>query len=257
MSNGFVSCLGNITINPIEHASFFLWISVTGPTPRYFNIFVDPYDTGHGFYDNLPKADIILITHPHSDHFDLGAIAKIASPGYTLFVTPQDVANTLISTGLYPAETIIVMSNFESVTIYPNVLTIEAIPAYNFPPATFHPQGSWNGYILNLHLSGNPANDTRRIYVAGDTEDIPEMRALTNIDVAFLPMNLPYTMTVDTAADATIAFKPKFAYPYHYRTEDTTRYKALVESATDEVQVILYNWYPAGFDTDFFHKAGF
>jgi len=246
---------GSFTLHPIEHASFYLVVSITGPNPSNFIVFSDPYDTGNGYYDNLPDADVIVITHPHSDHFDLGAIAKVAVAGQTIFVGTKDVSDGLIAAG-YPASTIHVLANFQTANIYSGIFSVDSIPAYNFPPTTFHPEGSWNGYILNLRLAGSAGNETH-VYIAGDTEDIPEMRSLRNIDVAFVCMNLPYTMDVDHAADAVIEFKPKRVYPYHYRSEDINRFRDLVEEGTDEVEVVLLNWYPAGFDKEFFDKLGF
>ena len=124
-----------------------------------------------------------------------------------------------------------------------NVL-IKGIPMYNLPesPDAFHPKGRGNGYELTM--------GGERIYISGDTQGIPEMRALKNIDVAFVCMNLPYTMDVDEAADAVVAFKPKVVYPYHYRGtdgfSDVKKFKALVQAKDPAIEVRLVDWYPEG-----------
>ena len=126
-----------------------------------------------------------------------------------------------------------VLANGESKKVS-DILTVDAVPAYNITEdrLKFHPKGRDNGYVLTF---GNT-----RVYIAGDTEDIPEMRALTGIDVAFLPMNLPYTMDVEHAADAVKAFKPAIVYPYHYGQSDVNQFKTLVGDASE---VRLLKWY--------------
>lgn len=134
------------------------------------------------------------------------------------------------------------MKNGEKTTILN--IPIEAIAMYNIREEAlkFHPKGAGNGYIFKL------GND--RVYFSGDTEDTPEMRALTNIDKAFVCMNMPYTMTVEQAAAATLAFKPKQVYPYHYRGKaglsDVNKFKELVEAASNDIEVIQWDWYPNG-----------
>jgi L-ascorbate metabolism protein UlaG (beta-lactamase superfamily) len=164
-------------------------------------IHIDPYSSVAD-YTTLPKADLILITHEHSDHLDVKIIPLIRKENAEVIYTQKCSAK-------YPGG--IVMKNGDS-RKFGNI-TIEAVPAYNIVQKrdanqVFHPKGEGNGYILTI---GN-----KRIYIAGDTENTPEMKVLKGIDVAFLPMNLPYTMTPKMVADAVLAFKPKILYPYHY-----------------------------------------
>ncbi len=162
-----------------------------------------------GDYTNLPKADMILVTHEHFDHFEPKTIEMLREDG-TSVVANEPCAQQI--------NDCIVMKNGDVKTI--QGLKIEAVPAYNLvhmrtPGNPFHPRGVGNGYVITF-------ND-KKIYVAGDTENISEMKELTNIDVAFLPMNLPYTMTPEMVADAARAFKPKILYPYHFGDTDTSR----------------------------------
>ena len=184
-------------------------------------IHIDPYGK-LADYSILPKADIILITHEHSDHFDL-AVIKMLRTNKTELVFTETCAQK-ISGGM-------IMKNGEVQTI--QGIKIEAIPAYNIihkrdNGQPFHPKGVGNGYILTF--------GDKRVYVAGDTENIPEMKTLQGIDVAFLPMNLPYTMTSEMVADAAKVFKPKILYPYHYDDTDTSQ---LLETLKDvrEIEV--------------------
>ena len=169
-------------------------------------IHVDPV-TREADYTKMPKADLILITHEHHDHLDLEAI-KILRTGKT----------RLTETCAKRVDGGIIMRNGDVKTV--DGLKIEAVPAYNLvhmrsKGVPFHIKGIGNGYVITF---GN-----KRVYVAGDTENIPEMKNLKNIDIAFLPMNLPYTMTPEMVADAAIAFKPKILYPYHFGNTDTSR----------------------------------
>jgi L-ascorbate metabolism protein UlaG (beta-lactamase superfamily) len=171
-------------------------------------IHIDPF-SAMADYTKLPKADMILITHEHLDHLDLKAVNNIKTTR-TKIVGTSTVAKQIPG--------IIIMKNGDKQTI--NGLFIEALPAYNIehmrkPGNPFHPKGVGNGYILTF---GN-----KRVYIAGDTENIPEMKNLTRIDIAFLPMNLPYTMTPEMVADAAKAFKPKILYPYHFGDTDTSK----------------------------------
>jgi L-ascorbate metabolism protein UlaG (beta-lactamase superfamily) len=182
-------------------------------------IHVDPYGKLTD-YSILPKADIILITHEHSDHFDLSAI-KILRTNQTKLVLTETCAQK-ISGGM-------VMKNGEVQTI--QGIKIEAVPAYNIVHKRdngqpFHPQGVGNGYILTF--------GDKRVYVAGDTENIPEMKTIQGVDVAFLPMDLPYTMTPEMVADAAKVFKPKILYPYHYGDTNTSK---LMELLKDEQEI--------------------
>ena len=203
---------GDLKITFIGHAS--LIFSFNGKV-----IHVDP-DGELADYSTLPKADIVLITHEHSDHFDLSAI-KILRTNQTKLVLTETCARK-ISGG-------IVMKNGDVQII--QGIKFEAIPAYNIihkrdNGQPFHPEGVGNGYILTF--------GDKRVYVAGDTENIPEMKTLQGIDVAFLPMNLPYTMTPEMVADAVKSFRPKILYPYHYGDTDTSK---LLELLKDEQEI--------------------
>jgi L-ascorbate metabolism protein UlaG (beta-lactamase superfamily) len=166
-------------------------------------------------YAKLAKADIILITHDHPDHLDLQALAMIRQKDTAVVLTKA--CAEMLTGGM-------VMNNGDSRVV--QGLQIEAVPAYNIVHKRdngqpFHPRGVGNGYIVTF--------GDKRIYVAGDTENIPEMKALQRIDIAFLPMNLPYTMTPEMVADAARAFKPKILYPYHFGDTDTAKIVAALK----------------------------
>jgi L-ascorbate metabolism protein UlaG (beta-lactamase superfamily) len=173
-------------------------------------IHIDPVSM-YADYATLPKADLILITHEHSDHLDVKAIQAISKPGTTIIIN-QGSAKQL------PSGT--VMKNGDAKTVAG--IMIEAIPSYN-SEKQFHPKGNGNGYVLTLA--------DKRVFVAGDTENVQEIKALKNIDAAFLPMNLPFTMTPEQVADAAKAMRPKILYPYHFGNTDTN---ALVNLLKDE-----------------------
>ncbi|HOD36188.1 MAG TPA: MBL fold metallo-hydrolase [Syntrophales bacterium] len=178
-------------------------------------IHVDPW-TEFADYRKLPKADLILITHEHRDHLDLKAIQTVRTPK-TVVAASETAARQIRDA--------VIMRNGETKTLAG--FTVEAVPAYNIvhmrsPGVPYHPKGAGNGYIIEL--------GSRRVYIAGDTENTPEMKALKNIDAAFLPMNLPYTMTPEMVADAARAFKPKILYPYHYGNTDVSKLTSLLES---------------------------
>jgi L-ascorbate metabolism protein UlaG (beta-lactamase superfamily) len=198
---------GNLTITFIGHGT--LMLSFRGKT-----IHVDPWSR-LADYATLPKADIALLTHDHPDHLDPVAL-KLVSGERTAVILTQECRNR----GIKGA----VMKNGDTTTV--SGIGIEAVPAYNVvgkrPDGTpFHPRGSGNGYILTFGGT--------RVYVAGDTENTPEMKRLQGIDIAFLPMNLPYTMTPEMVADAALAFKPKILYPYHFGETDTSRLVELLK----------------------------
>jgi L-ascorbate metabolism protein UlaG (beta-lactamase superfamily) len=217
---------GPLVIHPVEHATFVMqWNGKT--------IAVDPIG-GAASFASFGKPDVILITHIHGDHLSVDTVNAVAQPS-TLIVAPASVAQEFPSTD---RDRITVVANGESVTWGDSV--IEAVPMYNLTPErqNFHPKGRGNGYVVTL---GNT-----RVYIAGDTEDIPEMRSLENIDVAFVCMNLPYTMDVDAAADAVREFKPKVVIPYHYRGQggmsDLDAFRSLV-SNDPNIEVRLLDWY--------------
>jgi L-ascorbate metabolism protein UlaG (beta-lactamase superfamily) len=162
-------------------------------------------------FATLPKADLILITHEHGDHLDTKAI-QAASTANTTIIVNQGSAKTLPNG--------IVLKNGEAKTV--SGIKVEALPAYNLDKP-FHPKGNGNGYLLTI--------GDKRVYIAGDTENVPEIKALKNIDVAFLPMNQPYTMTPEQVADVAKAMQPKVLYPYHFGNTDTSK---LVDLLKDE-----------------------
>lgn len=177
-------------------------------------IHIDPVSQ-YADYSLLPKADYILVTHAHGDHLDLQAIASLRKENTRI------IAAAVCREKLPEA---LILKNGEKKAF--GELVVEAVPAYNIKNlrpngAPFHPKGEGNGYVI--------ANSGLRIYVAGDTEVTPEMQALANIDVAFLPMNLPYTMTPAMVAEAALAFRPHILYPYHYGDSDVQQLVKLLE----------------------------
>ncbi len=212
----FSTSAGTIQITPIQHAS--LMIRAGGKI-----LYIDP---AQGAYEGLPQADYIVITDIHGDHMVPALVAKLKKPD-TVVLGPKAVAAQV------PGTTVI--ANGETKTV--GAFEVEAVPMYNLKPAAngqiYHEKGRGNGYILTY--------GGKRIYLSGDTEGTPEMRALRNIDVAFVCMNLPYTMTAGDAAEAVRAFHPAVVYPYHYRGQDTTLFaKALASTGID---VRLRDWY--------------
>jgi L-ascorbate metabolism protein UlaG (beta-lactamase superfamily) len=185
-------------------------------------IHVDPFGEVAD-YSQLPKADIVLVTHDHGDHLDLNALKNIRTEKTIIILTELCAAK--VKDG-------IVLHNGETREV--DGLTLNAIPAYNIinkrpDGAPFHPKGAGNGYIVTF-------GDTR-IYIAGDTENTPEMKKLQNISVAFLPMNLPYTMTPEMVADAVRSFRPRILYPYHFGETDTSRIVDLLRGEDVEVRI--------------------
>ena len=181
-------------------------------------IHIDPVSQ-YADYAKLPKADLILITHEHKDHLDDKAIAPIRTDKTTVVLT-ETCAKQLTGG--------IVMKNGDVKTV--EGLKIEALPAYNLvnmrsPGTPYHPKGIGNSYIITF--------GDKRVYIGGDTENTPEIKALTGIDIAFLPMNLPYTMMPEMVADAVKAFKPKILYPYHFGETDTSKLTALLKDAKE------------------------
>src|SRR2546426_985997 len=198
---------GDLIIHPVEHATFLM--SWAGKT-----IYVDPVG-GKKPFDQLDRADLVLITDIHGDHLNPETVGLITTEKSAI-VAPKAVADKLPKV----KSQITVMANGDKKEI--SGIQIEAIPMYNLTPdrLKFHTKGRGNGYVLTI--------GGKRIYISGDTEDIPEMRQLKNIDVAFVCMNLPYTMEVEKAATAVQEFKPKIVYPYHYRGSDLQKFKEMV-----------------------------
>jgi L-ascorbate metabolism protein UlaG (beta-lactamase superfamily) len=214
---------GSITVHPINHATFALqWNGKT--------IYVDPVG-GAAAFRGLPAPDLILITDIHGDHLHKETLSAVAKP-QTKFVASPAVAEQLPNEF---RENLEVLANGKSAEV--QGIPVEAIAAYNLTPERekFHPKGRGNGYLLTL--------GGKRVYISGDTEGTPEMKALKDIDVAFVCMNLPYTMDVQQAAAAVRAFKPKIVYPYHYRGSDLEKFKTLL-AAEPGVEVRLRDWYP-------------
>jgi len=185
-------------------------------------IHVDPW-THLADYSKLPKADLILVTHEHRDHLDLQAIEVLKQESTAI------VANAAAGAQVAGSQ---VMKNGDVKEILG--VKIEAVPAYNImhmrsPGQPFHPKGVGNGYILTF--------GDKRVYVAGDTENTPEMKSLRDIDCAFLPMNLPYTMTPEMVADAARAMQPKILYPYHFGETDTSVLVELLKDSGIDVRV--------------------
>ena len=212
---------GDLRITPIGHGS--LMLEFGGQT-----IHVDPASASGGDFSSLPKADLILVTDVHGDHQDRDMINSLKQAS-TVVLAPPAVAQTITE-----AQTI---RNGESKTVAG--VQIEAVPMYNLtrgpePGKLFHDKGRGNGYILTLA--------DKRVYISGDTACIPEMKALQNIDVAFVCMNLPYTMTPGEAAECVQGFRPKVVYPYHYRGSNTQEFTDAL-SGTAGVEVRLREWY--------------
>jgi L-ascorbate metabolism protein UlaG (beta-lactamase superfamily) len=186
-------------------------------------IHVDPY-SGVADYTQLPKADVVLITHEHGDHLDVKALNAVRTPK-TIVVLTQICAKDV--------EGGIILANGDTTIL--GAVRVDAVPAYNIVQKRdnglpYHPKGDGNGYIITF--------GDKRVYVAGDTENIPEMKGFKNIDVAFLPMNMPNTMTPEGLADAAKAFKPKIVYPYHYRKTDTSKVVDLLKDSKEiEVRI--------------------
>jgi len=216
----FKTTKGKVVVTPINHAT--MVVEWGGKT-----IYVDPVGMPD-WYKTFPKPDVVLLTHVHGDHYKEAVLKAVVGPK-TKIIAPPALAGVLGDD--LKSKTIAVASGAYTGKVG---FKLEAVASYNTTPPRkrFHPKGQGNGYVLNL--------GGKRIYISGDTEGTPEMLALKKIDVAFLCMNLPYTMDVDAAAKAVKAFKPKVIYPYHSKGQDTAKFKALV-GATAEVR--LLNWY--------------
>ncbi len=212
---------GSLRVVPIGHGT--LRLEHAGQ-----QIYVDPHDVSK--LEGAPKADLVLITDIHQDHHDPKALAAVRTAD-TVVVAPPALSKEL------PGATF--MKNGERRTIAG--VAVEALPMYNLkrgpkPGEVFHPKGRGNGYLLSL--------GGKRVYVAGDTECTPEMKALKDIDIAFVPMNLPYTMPPEEAAECVAAFRPKVVYPYHFRGSNLGGFEAALADVPG-VEVRIRDWYPA------------
>jgi L-ascorbate metabolism protein UlaG (beta-lactamase superfamily) len=221
-----------VKIFPVNHASLVItWGDKT--------IYVDPVG-GADLYKDFPRPDYILITHIHPDHMDAKTVSGVSQDNTTLFVS-SSVADSINTPSSKIKGGFMIMHNGVTTSVGDQKISIHAVPAYNVLPEQqmFHPKGRDNGYIIE--------KDGFRVYVAGDTSGTPEMRALKNIDIAFVPMNLPYTMTVAEAASTTLEFKPKQVWPYHYREKDgfadVQKFKELINKANPNIEVVLAKWY--------------
>ncbi len=211
----FATSAGELKITFLGHGSLIL--AFGGKV-----IHVDPYGKTAD-YAALPKADAVLVTHEHQDHLDRAALGNILKPDTELILSRKGVE--VLGRGM-------ALDNGEEATVLG--IPLRVVPAYNIihkrdSGQPFHPKGDGNGYILTF-------GDTT-VYIAGDTENTPEMKALRGVDIAFLPMNLPYTMTPEMVADAARAFRPKIVYPYHYGRTDTRKLEELLDGSGVEVRV--------------------
>lgn len=217
-----------LKLNPVYHGS--LVIEYNDQT-----IYVDPHG-GADRYAGFANPDLVLITHTHGDHMDLETLQGLNLEAAAV-TGPQSVINAL------PGKTFAAynaVANGEATAF--GALEIEVVPAYNPPSSgkTFHPQGKFNGYILTF--------GDQRVYVAGDTGLIPEMKDFENVDYAFVPMNQPYTMTVEEAAQAIADIKPAVVYPYHYRNQggtfsDLDKFETIVNEQAPDTEVRRVDWY--------------
>jgi len=218
----------DIKITPISHATAVLEFGETV-------IYIDPTVGAKGF-EGFKTPNYIFITDIHEDHMNKKTLNELDLANTTI-VAPDAVSKELQAIN---AKEIIVINNGEFKTI--SNFSVQAIPMYNLREEAlkFHKKGRGNGYVFTIN--------NERIYFSGDTEDIPEMRNLNNIDKAFVCMNLPYTMTVESAASAVLEFKPKQVYPYHYRgtngLSDVSKFKELINNGNNEIEVLQLNWYP-------------
>ena len=219
---------GDLIVQPILH----------GTLVMEFNekiIYVDPYGGAEAF-EGIAKPDLILITDIHGDHLNEKTLDAIDTKGIKI-VAPQAVADQI--SDKYKSQMVILSNGENSKQLG---ITIEAIPMYNLPESADakHAKGRGNGYLLEM--------GKKKVYISGDTAGIEEMRSLQHVDIAFVCMNLPYTMDVKEAASAVLDFKPGIVYPYHYRgnpdMSDTEVFRSLVNEGNADIEVRLRNWYP-------------
>jgi len=209
---------GDLKITFIGHGSLIL-------TFKEKVIHVDPYSK-LADYNLLPKADAVLITHQHQDHLDLAALAAIIDSDTDIVLNAKSAE--ILGRGR-------ILNNWQSTELIG--IPVEVVPAYNLvhkrdTGEAYHPKGEGNGYILTF--------GDKRIYIAGDTENYPEMTEINNIDIAFLPMNLPYTMTPEMVKAAALVIKPKTLYPYHFSDTDTNKLLELMKD-NQEIEIKIRN----------------
>lgn len=213
---------GPLTVYPIQHGTLALqWNNKT--------VYIDPTGGAEAFA-NIDAPDLILITHLHGDHFNPQTLQAIDTKN-AVIVAPASVVKKMNDD--WGAKQVI-LANSEHTEL--KSIDVRAVPMYNLPEeGGRHPKGWGNGYVLTFA--------DKKAYISGDTEGTPEMRSLENIDLAFVCMNLPYTMDVEQAADAVLDFEPAIVYPYHYRGQDTQKFKVLVTSKNEDIEVRLRDWY--------------
>lgn len=214
---------GELTINPINHGT--VAFTFDGKT-----IFVDPYGGAEKF-SRFDAPDLILITDIHGDHLNPNTLDGLDT-GNTTFVVPQAVADRMNESY---KDRLVILANEESKEVLG--MNITGVAMYNLPDdeSSRHSKGRGNGYVIDF--------GGKHVYLSGDTEDVPEMRNLENIDIAFVCMNLPYTMDIYQAASAVIEFEPVVMYPYHHRGQDIEKFKALIELAEIDTEIRLKDWY--------------
>lgn len=223
----FETSAGKLTIQPLMHSSMVI-------TWNKQVIYVDPYG-GAQWYEGQAQANIVLITDLHPDHLDTETL-NLLDLNQAKIYAPQTVVD-LLPEHLKSKATVINNKELKEIS----GIKIQAIAMYNLPemPDDMHPKGRGNGYVIEI--------GGKRLYISGDTEDTAEMRALKNIDIAFVCMNLPYTMEVTQAASAVLVFKPKVVFPFHYRGKegfsDVDLFKKLVNEKNPKIDVRLLNWY--------------
>ncbi len=224
-SNTFETDAGPVTVHPVDHASIVL------ETPKGV-IYVDPVGDA-AQYEDFPAPDLILVTHEHGDHYNAETLQALVADDTVMVTNPAVFA--MLPEDLKAKASEIANGGTASFI----GMQLDAIPAYNITEErkNFHPEGRDNGYVLSL--------DAFRIYVSGDTEDTPEMRALQDIDLAFVCMNLPFTMDANSAASAVSEFAPTYVYPYHYRGRDggTQDPEAFAKMLGGDIEVKMGNWY--------------
>lgn len=219
----FETSAGTLTVFPINHGTIAF-------TFNELTIFVDPFGGAEKF-DSFDAPDLIFITDIHGDHLNKETLSGLNTEN-TTFIIPQAVADQMDE---YYSDNFVLISNGETKEVAD--LSITAIPMYNLPDdeSSRHKKGRGNGYVITF--------GDKDVYISGDTEDIPEMRALEGIDIAFVCMNLPFTMDIFQAASAVVAFQPTVMYPFHHRGQDIEKFKQLIDIADIETEVRLKDWY--------------